>query len=65
VYVKRDDRIGLSIPTTANAKAIVKQVKRALQVMSQNCVSMNAVLLHIYVLFLTHIAEYWWEEERQ
>jgi hypothetical protein len=35
MYVKQDDRIGLSIPTTANSKAIIKQVKRALQVALQ------------------------------
>jgi hypothetical protein len=32
MYSKQDDRVGLSIPTTANAKAIIKQVKRVLQV---------------------------------
>jgi hypothetical protein len=32
LYIKRGDREGLSIPTTANSKAIIKQVKRALQV---------------------------------
>jgi len=31
MYIKKGDRIGLSIPTTANSKAIIKQVKRALQ----------------------------------
>ena len=34
VYLKHGDRAGVSIPTTANSKAIIKQVKRALQVMS-------------------------------
>jgi hypothetical protein len=37
MYLKRDDRIGLSIPTTANTKAIIKQVKRALQVLYSAC----------------------------
>ncbi len=32
LYINRNDRAGLSIPTTANPKAIIKQVKRALQV---------------------------------
>jgi hypothetical protein len=33
LYINRNDRAGLSIPTTANPKAIIKQVKRALQVL--------------------------------
>ena len=32
MYTRQGDRAGVSIPTTANSKAIIKQVKRALQV---------------------------------
>jgi hypothetical protein len=32
LYIKRGDRTGITIPTTANSKAIIKQVKRAIQV---------------------------------
>ena len=66
MYVKQDDRIGLSIPTTANSKAIIKQVKRALQVAPQKKLRSNAAAAapSNCSSFLMQHAEHWWEKKR-
>ena len=58
--------MGMSIPTTANAKAIVKQVKRALQVCrvySSPCMFHCVRWCSICILMLR--AEHRWPKEKQ